>query len=309
MGNNIINNNTLIDNRPNTISLYHQVTNNTIINNVFRSSDIVKRSGISLYFFGNEDIEDWISHNIENNFINDKPIRFYKNNENVIVPYDTAQVILANCTNCTIQNLHLSNVNIGIQIGYSSYNIISNNTIKDGLIGIDLFYSSYNVITRNSIINRITKVSIANCGIQKHFSNNNKINSNNIIDNHYGIHSLFSSNNSIIGNNINNNTVGIYIDIGSNHSIVKENNFIRNLIHATFRMAFFINWSNNYWGYRSGIILKPIIGVIKDIRLKKPYTIRINLIFRHFSREILYIEIYWVNFDWHPAREPYDIPI
>jgi hypothetical protein len=55
---------------------------------------------------------------------NDKPIRYYKNLRNFNVPSDSAQVILSNCTNGKLLGLNLSDIDVGIQLGFSSQNII-----------------------------------------------------------------------------------------------------------------------------------------------------------------------------------------
>lgn len=56
-------------------------------------------------------------------------------------------------------------------------------------------------------------------------------------------------------------------------------------------MCYYNNkWSRNYWD-RPRLLPKPIIGTRRIV---------IN--------EDLFLDIPWVNFDWHPAQEPYDIP-
>ena len=56
-----------------------------------------------------DSIQHFDTHIIENNEINGKPIRYYKNTNDIIVPKNTGQVILANCDNCIIEGLNLSN--------------------------------------------------------------------------------------------------------------------------------------------------------------------------------------------------------
>ncbi len=76
---------------------------------------------------------------------------------------------------------------------------------------------------------------------------------------------------------------------GSILNIIIKNNFIDNERDAYFAGGIFrFNiWLLNYW-YKPRILPKLIFGKIKKIGL-------------------VYITIPWINFDWHPARKPYDI--
>ena len=74
---------------------------------------------------------------------------------------------------------------------------------------------------------------------------------------------------------------------------VNENNFILNSGDARFihRRRIRLNWNGNYWG-EARKYPKPIFGYVEII----PDTLlRPGIIFN------------WVNFDWHPAKEPYSI--
>ena len=144
-------------------------SNNTIVDNVFQSNGI-KIEGST--------VEQWASHTIENNMANGRPIRYYKNTENVNVPGDTAQVILANCRHFLIQNLNTSDVDVGIQLGFSSDNMITGNTITDNNgDGIWLYYSSdnvvnYNIITNNKVIGIYMGDSLDNIITNNRFTSN-----------------------------------------------------------------------------------------------------------------------------------------
>jgi nitrous oxidase accessory protein NosD len=85
----------------------------------------------------------------------------------------------------------------------------------------------------------------------------------------------------IIGNNITKNIVGLIICVCS-FNIIQRNNFIENIVHATFSTPFNI-WDHNYWDK----------GIINNFKI--------------IFGSIMYGSIPWVQFDRYPATNPYDI--
>ena len=55
-------------------------------------------------------------------------------------------------------------------------------------------------------------------------------------------------------------------------------------------------WDSNYYGFSYGILPKLILGLVKS----KYY-------WEYIPGEIVYILLPGLNFDWHPARQPYDL--
>jgi parallel beta-helix repeat protein len=142
-------------------------SNNSVLDNTFQ--------GDGIFIYGDL-IQNWNTHTITNNIANGRPIYYYKNMSGVTVPQDAIEVILGNCTNFTIQGINASNVDVGIQLGFSDGNTISNNKISDNFVGIQLRSSSnYNTISNSKISNN-------QYGIYLH-SSSNIIFHNNIIDN------------------------------------------------------------------------------------------------------------------------------
>jgi parallel beta-helix repeat protein len=82
-------------------------------------------------------------------------------------------------------------------------------------------------------------------------------------------------------NTMENNYKGLHVEFG-NFNRIEKNNFINNTKQASFE-DFANIWSKNYWG-QPRLLPYPIFG-------------------------ICYLIIPWVQFDWHPAQKPYDIPI
>jgi len=133
---------------------------------------------------------------------------------------------------------------------------------------------------------------------------NNKIKDNTISSNNKGGISLRGRINTIIGNTISNNYYAIYLSEGNlpfpytrypriSFNIIFKNNFIDNEQDANFVNSLLNLWWRNYWN-EPRLLPKPIIGV---------------LYFR-FGGRISYIDftISWrPQFDWFPAKEPYDI--
>jgi parallel beta-helix repeat protein len=170
--------------------------NNIILNNTFVMNGIRVWGG---------SLEQWNTHTLKNNTVNGQPIYYFKDTSGINVPSDMAQVILANCTEGLIEGINTSNVDYGIQIGFSSDITIIENNIFSNIDGINLIKSTNNTITSNNI------TSNNNLGIGLLISSNNIITCNNITSNKYfGIILESSSNNSIFHNNIMNTFQNAY---------------------------------------------------------------------------------------------------
>jgi len=195
-----------------------------------------------------------------------------------------------NCSNITICNNDIFNLlGNGITITKSkNVHISYNNIYKNSWSGVDIG-ASYNCeIYRNNIYeNKEIGIFI--------MEGNVKIFNNSIYKN--GVGGLYNggillqdclNNITITDNDIReNNQYGLYLIRSSMNSIIK-NNFINNTINAYFlHRAFFNHWSENYWD-RPRILPYPIFGIVWG--------------------QLIKLVVPWVNFDWHPAQEPYDIP-
>ncbi len=115
------------------------ITNNTMNNN-----------GLHL---GGTHSEHWNTHTMDNtNTVNEKPLYYWKNQNEGTVPAGAGQVILANCNGVTIENQNVSNGSIGILLGFSNHNTIKNNTASNNNYGIVLTNSNGNNIYHNNFI-------------------------------------------------------------------------------------------------------------------------------------------------------------
>jgi parallel beta-helix repeat protein len=147
--------------------------------------------------------------------VNGKPICYWVNRRDMIVPLDAGYVALVNCTSITIKNLNLTNNVQAVLLASTTNSTITKNNIANNVHGILLCESSsYNTVSENNIA----------------------------ANNYYGVW-LLSSNNSIIGNNITANAdIGILLWSSSN--IIYHNNFVDNRRQVS---TFALNvWDNGY---------------------------------------------------------------
>jgi len=181
--------------------------------------------------------------------------------------------------NNVLSNTINSNGQDGVYVMSSSYSNIANNTINNNEYGVNIWSSSNNKIANNTINNN-------DIGIWLVGSNNNSIYYNDIYSNEDGVIIWYSSNTNICINTIsNNNGFGLKLQWLCNDNTIHKNNFIANNRQAQFIDSFLNSWFENYWN-RPRLLPKPIFG-----------TITIGT-----------LSYLWINFDWRPAREPYDIP-
>jgi len=274
------------------------------------------------------------------NIVIDKEIALKgEDNSHTIIDGDMKidYVVRVMCNSVNISNFKIIHAGDGIQIFSNNTSIFNNNLTENVWIGIAVYGGSDNIIYENVIIN--------NCGgILLKSGQNNHIERNAIIDNignyfYFGIDLYNTSHNEVIGNvikgspfnifieysweNIIDRNViedadqgGIYIFLRSHHNVISNNtirnpgsvgievessghnkiiynNFMENSRHAFYTLynpfsGFNINtWDGNYWDNWLGFVTpKIIVGQL--------------------IRSVIRIPVF--AFDWHPAKEPYDIP-
>lgn len=223
---------------------------------------------------------------------------------------------------CTVKGFELANSDCGISLYDSANNTIVNNTVLSCYTGVEIKDFSSGLYSECSCNNIVENNTIVDCikGIQIDYASNNIIRRNMIKDCHWGISTEgirdtiiysnrflsngdydlwgepyggsilidFSFNNIIEKNHFEDNIYGVPIS-ASFLTVVRKNNFIDNEEHhATFLLSLTTTWNNNFWG-KERILPQPIFGMIGMRRSGIPIS--------------------WVQFDWHPAREPYDISI
>jgi parallel beta-helix repeat protein len=227
---------------------------------------------------------------IENNYLNSSANTNGFNDWGVYLSYSDHNRVSKNIIQYYWQS--------GISLFNSNYNMIANNSVTHSGWGFQVFESNYNTIKENIITQHECD------GIYLFVSSGNIIQQNQIsFNNETGIRIFEGSYSTITNNDIRSN--GWYgIEIYSNgfyynlfitsavnrtaclYNIVSYNNFIDNRQNAFFVSSYFTTWKMNYWGESR----------------TAPYLI--SGITTFFFLQFLPV----LNFDWHPAQEPYDIP-
>jgi len=178
------------------------------------------------------------------------------------------------------ENMIMNNY-VGVYLSYSDWNNITNNIISFNKNGGILMGSDYSTIVKNKIFNN-TGLGIRLKG------GRNTINTNIIKDNTGGIRIEHAYENKIIENNFQNNNIELYL---SGTNLITKNNFFQSSASFSYAGQSKNIWRGNYWN-ESRFLPKPIMG-------------RMGYTFDHGQQ---YLPLWsWVNFDWFPAKEPYEI--
>jgi len=227
-------------------------------------------------------------------------------------------IYFSNCSNCTLYNNNVySHIYFECVVIYDSSEIkILNNYILYSPYAIWLTHSHNCIIENNHIkytdirllakllswcihIDDSTNITVIKnhisrfgSGISSWSSNNIKVIKNHISRCIYGINIVSENNITVKHNQISGCVCGIKISPSAENVNIVQNNFILNIRTAVFGLSnlkdlFKILWDGNYWG-RLQLSPRLIFGW-----------------FFPFPIPILVIPV--INFDWHPAKDPYNI--
>ena len=271
--------NIIIDNYYSGLSFSH-ADNNLIENNYFSNNDY----GLLMSYSSNNSI---LNNNLTSNKgsgINIGSNCYYNLIfENRIESQDFDGIdLMHSCNYNNVSGNEIINNQIGINFYKSHNNTIFGNYLSNIMCEIVVSSSTHNIIKKNILENN-------GDGILLGGSSDNIITANTIINNHRNAHTegivlQNAFNNTIEANTISNNTwKGIFLTDSNDNSII-NNNFKDNKFNAFFKNSYHNTWENNFWN-RPRLLPKPILG----------------------TRTMVYRSILWINFDWHPARKPYDI--
>jgi parallel beta-helix repeat protein len=190
--------------------------------------------------------------------------------------YISGITLEADCSNTTISGNYISNASyagIIILAGCNNTKISSNNIYFNDICGIEANYCNNTYIGNNIISNnKIKGIVINNCK-KTHIYRNSCENNNR------GVVKISDSTNSLVESNnfINKGLIGCF---GYNLGEGFQNKITK------------IKWKNNYWN-RPRLFPKLILG---------------SIVFQKNPQSPIII-IPWINFDWNPAKVPYNIGI
>jgi parallel beta-helix repeat protein len=230
--------------------------------NMLRSNSIT-RCNYNLGVKGSR-LSDFVNDMDESNIIDGKPVCYWINKQDMIVPIDVGYLAVVNSTNITIRGLELKNNYQGILLAYTKNSTIIDNNVATNLEGIHLWGSSGNNVSRNNIrdnmngiilkssyLNTLLENNVTNsgfCDVQLDWSHSNTISGNEMVaSQYYGLRLLQSSDNVVFENRIENNQGGISLYSSS------DNRFYHNfLMNNTPQVS--SETSTNMWdnGYPSG---------------------------------------------------------
>ncbi len=206
-------------------------------------------------------------------------------------------VDLSSCDSIIEGNIVTNNIHDGIGGNNANNNTYINNTVSSNYRGFIFSNSSQNIFLSNNLsLNSDSGIFLHSCkdnniiwntisnngqGIEFTYSHDNYISKNTITSNkHYNIWFYgWSNTNTIEYNSISSSYIGIFFPEARYNKILR-NNIKNNELSANFQSVP-NTWDKNYWG-RPRLFPKIIFGTI--------------------------LFIPWINIDWNPAKEPYDIP-
>lgn len=271
-----------------------------------------------------------ITLNVANNTINDKPLYYIQHKQDMVVGSDAGQVVLVNCTNITVKDLYLTQMDFSVLLYYCRNCLVENVTILDSDGELILFFSENNTIEKNRIRNAMQGICF-DLG-----SKNNLAFDNVVCESMQGITILSGcSGNMIYRNKIDGCFWGLEIssftkNVPAHHNQVRENEISRNKIGIVLTRGFndplCFTYNNTV---ENNTIISNTIGVelrssegniIKNNRFKRnllsaffmdcSQNIWLNNYWNHprvLPKAIVGVQmagnlpIPWLNFDRHPA--------
>jgi len=188
-------------------------------------------------------------------------------------------------SDCIIRNPYGYGIKV-YRIG-RDINIINNQITNCNTVGIDAFSSHFNI--KGNVITDCVHAGISILGSMENISYNT------IKRCGTGIR-IYGSNNIIYGNEFEACSTGISNENGGSNRIIKNNFKEYWYFKPWFLLSFWDlgtkdRYIGNYWDTWKGVGPKRIPGILI---LGIPFT-------------YILIPIPWFAFDWHPAKEPYDI--
>ncbi len=227
--------NTISSNRDAGIGL-QDAPNATLMNNTFTSD--------GLFIVESLTPSDVSSYAItQDNLVNGKPLLYYKDCAGLSLDGISAgQLIVANCANVDISNLHVENTDVGIELLFVDGANITGSTLVNNL------YGAWLMLSANATISGSNLSSNDAAGVVLFAFGNGEVSDNILWNNGNGTLFYITLNVTIRGNEISDNGVGVSLE-RSTSTLVYHNNFFDNAIQSMDKQG-----SENVWdgGYTKG---------------------------------------------------------
>ncbi len=114
------------------------------------------------------------------NTINGKPIYYWINQHDQMVPFDAGYVALINCTRVVAQNLNLSNNINGLLLAYTQASTVTNNSLTDNYEGMRIDGCSNSILRSNTMQDNIFNLWISS-GYVNDIDSSNTVDSKQVI--------------------------------------------------------------------------------------------------------------------------------
>lgn len=254
--NNTVNNNYFVDNNLMGLAIDEiSIQGTKVYGNVFEDNGLYGFYSVNLpitvsdNFFINDSVtipsfSGPLLIEFSNNTVNGKPLVFLRDSRDIDIS-DAGQIILFNCSDCTVEGLDISNTDNGILIIRSSNIHLLNCSFSNNSIGM-VIRSSENIQVLGSSIQGRNEI-----GIWLEQSQVNTLSNNHISDATIGIFLDSSNKNTVLSNQIEGNHFGISVSSESSLNKIKQNNLFNNDQNA-FDMGK-NRWSRNYWDDWKGL--------------------------------------------------------
>ncbi len=185
--------------------------------NVLKSNSFSNNSRV--FNMADESSPEYTQDVDNSNFVGGKPIYYWLNKQDMVIPADAGWVALVNCTGIKVENLNLAFGQEILLISTANSTVIRN-TIATSERGIYLDNSANINIAENSITDSYSSIHLKD-------SDDNHIEHNNVAGNTEGIYLESSSRNTVRKNDVTRNNVGIEL-FASSFNLVSENTLTAN---------------------------------------------------------------------------------
>jgi parallel beta-helix repeat protein len=196
------------------------------------------------------------------NKMNEQPVYVWINQHGKSIPKNAGYVALIDCSDITIQNLNISNVEVGLLLQNTTSSLVEKNNLTNTDCAIKLISSSNNLINQNNIAssqdgidiqekstnNTVAENNVAGnlyTAISIQSSESSKLQNNSLIKNQVAILITGSCSNTLTGNNLESNNYALQLASSQNyyssstesdcqHNTIIENNFLLNKVAISF---------------------------------------------------------------------------